>query len=186
MKKISSFTKEPITEPLHPLRSSTLSNIAVEIFKHILAYIYYKDLVNPSGDLKYAEVIISYGLERSSLREEIYCQLIKQSNIPKEKLIQNNNNNNNQHVNIAVKVWELISMCVGCFAPSQYFLKYLQNYIHDTLEAFPVDSPISIIANYSKDRLEKILLYGKRLFVPTPLELRKVKVIFLFSLLFLF
>ena len=67
-------------------------------------------------------------------------------------------------------------MCAGCFAPSTYFLRYLTNHINDTIEQYPTDCPVSIIANYCKDRLEKVLKYGKRLFVPTIMELKKIKV----------
>lgn len=153
--------------PLHPIRSTSLSELAVEIFKNILAYTYYKETTPPTNaHLQYAAFIIHCGLEKSSLREEIYCQFIKQLIFPKDKV----------NINASIRVWELISMCAGCFAPSSYFLKYLNNFINETIDQWPIDSPISIIANYSKDRLIKVGELGKRLFVPTITELKKIRV----------
>ena len=107
----------------------------------------------------HASVIIQNGLEKNSLRDEIYCQLIKQAtNNLKEKYL--------------IRIWELLAFCTGCFAPSSYFHKYLVKFFDNHAEE---SGDIGAWASYCKDRLEKITELGKRFFVPTERELDAVQ-----------
>lgn len=108
--------------------------------------------------LVHVRAIIRNGLERTSLRDEIYCQLVKQTHNAKERC--------------EILVWELMAICAGCFAPS-YFLKYLLQYLEITMES---SGEIGAWASYCKDRLLKTSEQGKRLFVPIEKEIIAVQV----------
>lgn len=113
--------------------------------------------------LTHAIAIIRNGLEKRGLRNEIYCQLLKQVNEnPKERY--------------ALLVWELIAFCTGCFSPDSYMYQHLVKFFEDTMGT--QQNEFSAWASFCKDRVEKTYTRGKRLFVPVEKELIHVKVPF--------
>lgn len=107
--------------------------------------------------------VVTNGLEKLSLRDEIYCQLVKQTH-------------NNLKEKCEALMWELMAICCGCFAPC-YFLKNLIKYFEDVMQG---SGEISSWASYCKDRLLKTVECGKRLFVPTQKEIIAIQVNLIF------
>ncbi|KAM6414628.1 unconventional myosin-VIIb [Rhynochetos jubatus] len=107
----------------------------------------------PMSNLEKVHFIIGNAILRPAIRDEIYCQICKQ-------LTENSNRSS------YARGWILLSLCLGCFPPSDIFVKYLLNFIHHGPTGY---------APYCAERLRRTYVNGARTEPPSWLELQATK-----------
>jgi hypothetical protein len=159
-KKISTtdlmaWSKDPIQKPLIKTNDKTVKKEAPELFK--LIQIYMGDRrggggVKNNSDLKAIclEIMIK-GWSMSVLRDELFFQLLKQTNL-------------NTNITSLKNGWELIAICLSFFPPSQklypYFYEYIQRFTDESYDR--IDFEISKYSNACMRRLERIHSTGAK------------------------
>lgn len=103
----------------------------------------------PTSNLEKLHFIIGYALLRPKIRDEIYCQICKQLT------------NNNSKSSLA-RGWLLLSLCCGCFTPSDRFIKYLFQFIKD--------GPLQY-GPFIEARLKRTVINGARRVPPSAVEI---------------
>ncbi|KAM5165557.1 unconventional myosin-VIIb [Mantella aurantiaca] len=107
----------------------------------------------PMSMLEKLHFIAGSGILRPEIRDEIYCQICKQ-------LSRNNNKSS------YARGWILLSLCLGCFPPTERFIKYLQNFIRGEQIAH---SAVCL------RHLNRVMANGVRSEPPSWLELQQMK-----------
>ncbi|KAG8580734.1 hypothetical protein GDO81_007401 [Engystomops pustulosus] len=107
----------------------------------------------PMSLLEKVHFIAGNGILRPEIRDEIYCQICKQ--------LTGNKNRNSY-----ARGWILLSLCLGCFPPTEKFIKYLQNFIRGQQIAH---------SSVCMRQLVRIIANGARSQPPSWLELQALR-----------
>uniref|UniRef100_A0A668ASA8 Pleckstrin homology domain containing, family H (with MyTH4 domain) member 1 n=1 Tax=Myripristis murdjan TaxID=586833 RepID=A0A668ASA8_9TELE len=151
------FCKEGLRSPLTTLPSEALQTEALKLFKSCQLFI--NVLVeSPSVDYhtSLAQNALQVCLTHPELQNEMYCQLIKQTNRrtpPNYSLTQ---------------CWQLLSLCVALFLPQQHFLWYLRQYLQRNADP---RSEVGKYAVYCQRSVERTLQNGEREAKPSRMEI---------------
>uniref|UniRef100_A0A8C1R394 Myosin VIIBb n=1 Tax=Cyprinus carpio TaxID=7962 RepID=A0A8C1R394_CYPCA len=107
----------------------------------------------PMTPLEKLHIIVGYAIVRQDIRDEIYCQILKQLTANKNPKSTN-------------RGWILLSICLGIFPPTDRLTKYLQSFIHYGPSEY---------SSYCSERLRRTLANGERSEPPCWVELQNKK-----------
>lgn len=152
-----------ILQDKHPeqkLLRATLRNIN-KLPKEFLAMVQnnqdlqqYQEWINTrSSNIDKLHFIVGHGILREELRDEIYCQILKQLT------------NNSSSISFK-KGWILLSLCLGCFPPSEKFELYLRQFIR---------LGPTLYAPYCEHKLDRTIQNGARKQPTSYVELKASK-----------
>uniref|UniRef100_A0A8C9Z645 Pleckstrin homology domain containing, family H (with MyTH4 domain) member 1 n=1 Tax=Sander lucioperca TaxID=283035 RepID=A0A8C9Z645_SANLU len=151
------FCKEGLRSPLTTLPSEALQTEALKLFKSCQLFI--NVLVeSPSVDYhtSLAQNALQVCLTHPELQNEVYCQLIKQTN------------HRTPHNYSLTQCWQLLSLCVALFLPQQHFLWYLRQYLQRNADP---RSEVGKYAVYCQRSVERTLQNGEREAKPSRMEI---------------
>jgi len=131
----------------------------------LLAVSLYKDLGKQMrGELKPEQCelsiqsVVAYCLEREELRNEIFCQLMRQTN-------------NNPDIDDQLRGWHILCVCCVSFPPGRKLFDYLKAYIMVNQR----DSVVGPYADWALQALKTIRLNGIRRVPPSRVEIDAIR-----------
>mmetsp|Transcript_1353 Transcript_1353/g.1633 ORF Transcript_1353/g.1633 Transcript_1353/m.1633 type:complete len:783 (+) Transcript_1353:120-2468(+) len=156
VRKLALYQKVPLNQPLHDIENADIVHDAKLAFKVILMYC--GDKASKKAKWHHAQVFLAFAVAPvEQLHDEIFCQLIKQSN-------------DNPNVQSLESVWELIALSCGLIKPSPALMPYFRSHIVHAIEA-PQSQKVKRFAEYALLRLRKGEDLEPRVEVPSRAEI---------------
>ncbi|KAM6961216.1 pleckstrin homology domain-containing family H member 1 [Aplochiton taeniatus] len=151
------FSKEGLHCPLTTLPSEALQTEALKLFKSCQLFI---NVLVESPSIDYhtslAQNALQVCLTHPELQNEMYCQLIKQTN------------RRTPHNYSLAQCWQLLSVCVALFLPQQHFLWYLRQYLQRHADP---KNEVGKYAVYCQRSVERTVQNGEREAKPSRMEI---------------
>uniref|UniRef100_A0A8C1E200 Pleckstrin homology domain containing, family H (with MyTH4 domain) member 1 n=1 Tax=Cyprinus carpio carpio TaxID=630221 RepID=A0A8C1E200_CYPCA len=155
-REVLCFSKEGLRYPLTTLPSEALQTEALKLFKSCQLFI---NVLVESPSIDYhtslAQNALQVCLTHPELQNEMYCQLIKQTNCRTPHNY----------------CWQLLSLCVALFLPQHHFLWYLRQYLQRNADP---RTEVGKYAVYCQRSVERTLQNGERDAKPSRMEILSI------------
>eukprot|EP01130_Rhizamoeba_saxonica_P016223 TRINITY_DN745_c0_g1_i1.p1 TRINITY_DN745_c0_g1~~TRINITY_DN745_c0_g1_i1.p1 ORF type:complete len:1528 (+),score=443.15 TRINITY_DN745_c0_g1_i1:69-4652(+) len=150
------WTKDPIPTSLTHIEDKMAQKEAPKVFKELLGWCGEKSNAYPAA---LVNSILTKGITHPELRNEIFCQIIKQ--------MKNNPSEDSKN-----KLWQLMYVAVKCFVPTEEFENYLEMYIKNagdkywyliqTLHETSFRGPLTVAPSADEIRNEVAKVHGPK------------------------
>nr|CAD7453151.1 unnamed protein product [Timema tahoe] len=155
------FNPLPIEQSLLRLESNELNDLAIECFLAVMRYMGDIPMVAEVTEVKCVYTILMHCHKHESLRDEVYCQLMKQTT-----------NNKSTKPDSCQRGWRLFSIVAAYFVCSDilkpYLFKYLETAAYDKRRAYHGTATVCL------QNLRKTFKYGGRKNVPSVEEITAI------------
>lgn len=130
--------------------------LACSIFKDLHRQM--RGELRPEQAIRSIQSIVAYCLERDELRDEIYCQLMRQVN-------------NNPDPESQLRGWHILCVCCVSFPPAKVLYRYLLTFIRIAQK----DNLVGSYADWALEALKKIKLNGICRIVLSEVEIEAIR-----------
>ncbi|KAI7903019.1 Rho GTPase activation protein [Cokeromyces recurvatus] len=163
MAKMLKWTKDPIKQPLIMLNKDLYKD-ALRCFKMIQTIMGdrppHKSLPRPHNVIEDIQSILSCGITKGQMRDEIYVQVCKQLN----------NNPNGDSIR---KGWEILCIISTTFPPSKNLETYLTSFVEQNHAI--EENHVGIISQHVSTKLKRACIRGAKGKVLTIAEIQRAK-----------
>jgi myosin-7 len=135
--------------------NKTLNAKAVEMYHSIMRYMGDSVRTTARFSSDFSDAIIEHALQHDALRDEVYCQLMKQLTDTESRQAEE-------------RGWELFWLCAGCFTCSSTLLPEIKKFM-------AYYGQTSCLAGTCLTRLAKIQLQGQRKYPPHLVEIEAIQ-----------
>ncbi|KAG7491703.1 hypothetical protein MATL_G00006900 [Megalops atlanticus] len=153
------YTKVPIQESLIVYSDNELNELAAQCFMNVMRFMGDQPLQKHQTEGDCVNSILHLGKEKEFLRDEIYCQVIKQTTL-------------NPHKESCTRGWRLLNLVTGFFPCSGTLKPYASRHLQScTLDP---SHPYQELSRSCEENLMRSLAHGGRRHVPSRLEMEAI------------
>lgn len=156
------WQKDPLTDSLTLTKSEEFNQKAESLFLLVQKWMGDAPLKKSETREKCLQELIQTGLDHRPLRDEIFCQIVKQST-------------ENPSDESTRRGWHLLILTASCFLPSDAFARYLLGHVqdHKELKEGPL-AHLALLADECHERIARTIKRGARKFAPSKIEITSV------------